>query len=414
MMKKNIFTISAITYAGIVIIFLTQVMIVNMVSVSDYGVYATLIAIISLIEAPLVSRSSELVMKRVGEKWNNNHKDDALAIITYIIHTEKKLFISVFLAIVMGSLLWSYFWELNVTYLIILAVSIPLQIGYAVYKGFLIIINEVYLQSLTEVSFSILTLTLSFIGLFLFGIVGLFGSIVISAYLKTQISKYIYKKQLLTFNVEVAEDHNYEIEKLEYSRRSINSMFKIFTQNGITQIDIMLLGVFQKPEIVAVYKVGKSLAGLPTKVSIPIWRYFYPGLVKAVNTHDLNSRRETIAKGSAIVLFLFSIVYLCSYFVGEYVIDVLYGRDYVEAYTIFMILLLGYGFFYAVNGWFKVWVALIDKMTIGSRFYLVAFLLTALLSYIFYDNVVHLSVSITLMMTAMTCYSYFIGMNKKY
>ena len=73
-----------------------------------------------------------------------------------------------------------------------------------------------------------------------------------------------------------------------------------------------------------------------------------------------------------------------------------------------------FGFFYAVNGWFKVWVALIDKMTIGSRFYLVAFLLTALLSYIFYDNVVHLSVSITLMMTAMTCYSYFIGMNKKY
>jgi len=410
MKKQNLYIIYLLTYLAITVIFVTQVILVNILSVSDYGIYATVIAIISLIEAPLISRGSELVLKMVGEKWHANNRGDALAIMKRIYQSERLIFWSVCLVIIVFSELLSFFIEFNPIYLAILSLSIPMQIGYGTYKSFLTVINNVQIQSVIELTFAVFTLVINYYGVVMFGLTGLVVSVVAASFMKTQISKYLYNYQLNKYSIEINDRYNFELDRREFNRRSVNSVFRIFTQNGITQIDIIILGVLQRPEFVAVYKVGKSLAGLPTKVAIPVWKYLYPRLVKSVTLNDLGSKRATIMNGSLIVFVLFTIIYIAAFIFGENLVRLFYGHDYLEAYSIFMILLIGYGVFYAINGWFKIWVALASNITIGSKFYLFTFILVAVFSYLFNGNSINMAISISTLLVVMTCYSYFRGL----
>jgi O-antigen/teichoic acid export membrane protein len=199
----------------------------------------------------------------------------------------------------------------------------------------------------------------------------------------------------------------------DFRKRSTSSMFRVLLQNGIMQVDIIILGLFQKPEVVAIYKVGKTLAGLPTKVSIPVWKYLHPAMVKAVNLRDIHMTRKTVFKGSAIVASLFALIYLAALLFGEDVVRFLYGENYTQSTTIFMILLLGYGAFYAVNGWFKTWVALIDNFYIGSAYFLCVLVGVVIVSLAFNDDIEKLSTAVSMVLVAMTAASYLLSYRVK-
>ena len=413
-MKSNKFyLISILTYSAIIIIFLTQVLIVRLLDVTDYGVYALLVAVISIIEVPLIGRSGELVLKLAGEKWNNDQRKDAISIINYIIKTEKKMFWFIYFLLIVASFVLFHLFDTDSIYLAILSLTIPMQIGYGSYKSFLTITNNVHLLSIIEVCYALFTFVLIYIGLYLFSLNGLMFTLVGAAIAKTQVSKFFYKKQLIKYSIDPSFTGIYAVNQLGFRKRSFNSIFRLFIQNSILQADIIILGVLQKPELVAIYKVGKSLAGLPTKVSIPVWKFLYPSLVKAVNLRDSNLAGSTIIKGSFIVAFLFFLIYIGSWLVGEKLIQMLYGADYGESYSVFLVLLVGYGAFYAVNGWFKIWVALIDEMFIGSIYYLVTLIIVILISVMFSGNLVSLSLGITVLMVFMVFISYILGFKIK-
>ncbi len=413
MKSKNIYFISLLTYFSIITVFITQVVIVRLLDISDYGVYAVIAAIISIIEAPLVTRGSELVLRIAGEKWNNGQREDAVAVINYVKKSERKMFWLVFSVLVVVSFVFFQFFDIDPLYLAILSFSIPMQVGFGGYKSFLTITNNVNLQSVIEVFYALFAFIAVYVGLTFFDIKGLLCALVISVVAKTQVSKLFYKKQLIKYSIDPEFSKIYDVDQVDFRKRSFNSMFRMFSQNSILQADIIILGMMQKPELVAVYKVGKSLAGLPTKVSIPVWKYLYPSLVKSVNLQDSKLTNSVIKKGSLIVALLFCFIYIGGWFVGEKMIQILYGTEYGDSYSIFLLLLIGYGAFYAVNGWFRIWVALIDEIFIGSIYYLVTLIFVIFVTLIFGSNLIILSTAISILMVVMVLFSYFFGLKMK-
>ena len=413
MKSKNIYLISTLTYFAIIVVFITQVVIVRLLGVADYGVYAIIAAVISITDGPLVTRGGELVLRVAGEKWNNGQRKDAIAVINYVIKTERKMFWFVYAALVVISFVFFRFFDIDPLYLAILSLSIPMQIGYGSYKSFLTITNNVSLQSFIEVFYALFAFAAVYVGLILFGLKGLLYAMVAAAILKTQVSRFFYEKQLAKYSIDSDTVGIYDVDQVDFRKRSFNSMFRVFLQNGILQADIIILGLLQKPELVAVYKVGKSLAGLPTKVSIPVWKFLYPSLVKSVNLRDSDLARSTVKKGSLIVAFLFCLICIGGWFVGEKIIQMLYGMEYSDSYLVFLVLLIGYGAFYAVNGWFKTWVALIDEMFIGSIYYLVTLIFVIIISLFFNDNLIFLSTAISTLMVVMVFFSYVFGFKIK-
>ena len=412
-MNRNYLSISVLTYTAILVVFLTQVIIVRMLDISSYGVYAVIAAFISIIEGPLITRGGELALREAGKKWNDDRHNEAVSVINYINRNEKSIFWIVYAAIAIASFIFSEkMFDTDPLYLVILALSIPAQVGYGAYKNFLAITNNIKLQSYTEVLFASFTMLSVVVGISLYGLPGLLAALVLSAWIKTRVSKYNYVRVLAGFGV-VDSGLSEVVIHEDFRKRSTSSMFRVLLQNGIMQVDIIILGLFQKPEVVAIYKVGKTLAGLPTKVSIPVWKYLHPAMVKAVNLRDVHLTRKTVFKGSAIVASLFALIYLAALLFGEDVVRFLYGENYTQSTTIFMILLLGYGAFYAVNGWFKTWVALIDNFYIGSAYFLCVLVGVVIVSLAFNDDIEKLSTAISMVLVAMTAASYLLSYRVK-
>ena len=196
---------------------------------------------------------------------------------------------------------------------------------------------------------------------------------------------------------------------INYKKRSLNSIYRNFTQSGIVQIDLIILGIFGQPTMVAFYKIAKTLAGLPLKVAIPIWKILYPDLVKSISTNNAQLKRTTIHKGMLATSIMLIVIIIFSYFYGEQLIALIYGNDYVHAYIPFLILIVGYGLFFAINGWFKIWVALIEKISIGSYFYTSTFILVSISILIFKDNIVNMALGVTFILSLMTFFAYLLG-----
>ena len=120
-------------------------------------------------------------------------------------------------------------------------------------------------------------------------------------------------------------------------------------------------------------------------------------------------KHAIIHKGMVVVLIMLIIIIIPSYFYGEQLITLIYGNDYVYAYIPFLILTVGYGLFFAINGWFKIWVALIEKMSIGSYFYTSTFILVSISILIFKDNIVNTALGVTFILSLMTFFAYLLG-----
>jgi len=405
---KNVKSISILTYLTIIIIFIANIMIVRELEVDSYGVFAFLLALISIVEAPLIGRGSELYLKNIGEYWHNGEYGKAVQNTKYLINMEIRIYFSVFLAFILLSILIFQFKDIDPIYLIVLALSIPFQIGYSVYKSHMTLVNEVAMQSIIEIIFAFFYLILVYVMVSVYSLIGLVLAISSAALIKTLISRFVFIKMLKKKNIDY---HSIYAKKsiINYRIRSLNSVYRNFTQSGIIQIDLIILGIFGQPTMVALYKIAKTLAGLPLKAALPIWKILYPDLVKAINTNNVKLKQAIIHKGMAAALIIIIVVIISSYFYGERLITLMYGNDYVHAYIPFLILTVGYGLFFAINGWFKIWVALVEKISIGPYFYTSTFILVSISVLIFKDNIVSMALGVAFTLSLMAFYAYLLG-----
>lgn len=121
---------------------------------------------------------------------------------------------------------------------------------------------------------------------------------------------------------------------------SITSTLKVFAAN----VDLILLGYFRGTRDVGVYKIAASLVSalyLPVASAVKV---IYPRLSRLVSEGNYDLHRKYI-KYAFIWAFSYGIIGVSAlWFVGEGLIVLLYGREYLYGYNLFRIMALGIPF----------------------------------------------------------------------
>lgn len=299
------FKFFSLNYLCYALIFLLQIITIRLFGDKVFGFYAVYLSFMALIEAPLISARSEAAIKILNVSTNK--------LISIKLAMRKDFLNSIFLMPIIFSIFY-----VNFDFFIgILAwATIAAQSGYAHLKSYLIVTNKKIQSSFFEFALSLINIFIALIAFFFFGFNNLTHLIIlylISAILKNCILfLLIYCTEPKGHSVSFRSDQN-------YSPFSLTLIIRSLSINALSNLDIIILSTQVNIEIIALYKILKSLSGLSFRIIAPIWRwslyssnrYVSIGAFKAYHKSHLKSAKIAIAFLTLfIVLFITSITHL--------------------------------------------------------------------------------------------------------
>ena len=364
--RTEISSISILSYLTLFFQFLTQVTLARLLGPNDYGKFAATVALIAIIEVPLIVRTSEITLRNLIKL-----KDNLGIYISFekkLLITDVKLLIGAYLFLLINSSWLSSLLEINIYQFILMSLVIPAQIGYGIYKSRFVIFDKIPQLVRIEFVYSLLYMTSLVISYQVLGMFGLAGGLVLMMFIKTFLAYNLTKSYIPKFS---------DVSQLPYKQNPADSFFSIVRStvaNGINQIDLILISFFQNSQDVALYRVAKSLASLPTKITFPIWRYLQPKLIFAIDNNDHKKMKRLIFSGTIISSLVVVLSFLITYFIGDIVIDTLYGAEYKKSLLPLLYLLFGIGLFNCVTGWFKIWSSVSKAQLSSVLIYLTIFI----------------------------------------
>jgi O-antigen/teichoic acid export membrane protein len=362
--RKEITEVSVLGYATIGLTFVIQVGIVRLLGPGQFGVYSMALALVALVEVPLIVRGSELSLRIIGMRVTSGQSGVVRALAREMIVHDLRLYGVAFALLV--AFAWASHDLLGVDPVLvtILAFVIPAQAGFGVFKSYFVIFNKIGESVRYEFAYAALLGLLNMVGALMAGAYGLAVSLVIAMLVKS----YMARASTRTFVPASSASAGADASPMLTGEGSLSVLRNVFS-NALNQVDVLVLGAFQRPELVAVYKVGKSLASIPIKVGMPAWRFLQPRLLDAV--HSGNRRREAaiIVAGSFVLAATLIVVAPVAYLVGEPFLAWVYGEQYRGAFAPFLVLLVGVWAFHGVGGWFKFWVVVEPSRKLGVWFY---------------------------------------------
>jgi len=376
--RGSLSSISVASYATLALTSIVQVAIARILGAEQFGVYAVALAFVALIEVPLITRGSELSLRKLGEMRNQGDSRDLRALARQLVRHDIALYVPAYLAL--ACLSWIFRFKLGSAPWLIgtLALVIPAQAGYGVFKSYFIVFGKVKEMVRYELRLAVLQLALNLAGMLLWGLAGLAISVVVVAVVKNLLAYWT------TRSYPPASTSRPSGETLgSLTRASALPMARNLFANGFLQIDIVLLGLLQKPETLALYKVGKSLASLPIKVSFPVWRYLQPKLVETTQRGEKGKQLQVILSGSVTLTIVMALLLPVVLLFGERALTLLYGDEYRGSFRYFLVLFIGVWVFHGVTGWFKSWAVVTKSQLYGTAVYATAFAAVATLGVVF-------------------------------
>ena len=139
--RTEISSISILSYLTLFFQFLTQVTLARLLGPNDYGKFAATVALIAIIEVPLIVRTSEIALRNLIKL-----KDNLGIYISFeknLLITDVKLLIGAYLFLLTNSSWLSSLLEVNIYQFIIMSLVIPAQIGYGIYKSRFMIFDKI-------------------------------------------------------------------------------------------------------------------------------------------------------------------------------------------------------------------------------------------------------------------------------
>jgi O-antigen/teichoic acid export membrane protein len=369
--RSAITRVSLLGYATMAMGFVLQIMIARTLGVQLYGVYATNLAIVAIVEIPIVVRSGELAMRNM-RPYPGNAAPSYWSLSRLLVRRDVWPFVGTYILVAGAG--WIFGSDLNLDPLLlsILALTIPAQIGFGAYKCLFFVHNQMPRLGRTELTYALALLALSLVGLLAAGVYGLAAASAVAALVKTLLTRNGSRRFAQTDSEPALPP------KLDVSRDSLYSIARNALSNGLTQFDVILLSQTQAPEAIALYKVGKSLTSLPIKLSFPLWRMLQPQIMAAVRTDDRGLERRAVLTGSIGFGLLMVVALPLVLLFGEDFIVLAYGEPFRGAFVYFLILMVGVWLFNGVAGWFSFWCVVAKSQAYGLMVYAAAFLLALL------------------------------------
>jgi O-antigen/teichoic acid export membrane protein len=405
------------TYSSIIITFIVNVLLIRMLNISEYGAYSFMLAIVGVIEGAVVARSGELYLRTVSENWHNKQKDSTISDAKYLIRQEMRLYIIVFaLLVFLANMLEKMQVISNSILLIVVALSIPLQLGKGIYKSHLTLTNKVKYQSYIEVRQSIFYALASIAATYFYGLNGLICSIPIITLFRTLSFRAIYLKEI-GLNLKTWREHSTSMKVTNQWGTSTASIIRNIQLNGVSQIDILIIGIMSTPDTVALLKASKLLSGLPVKASIPIWKQEYPKIIESVISSDKKGLNRSILRGYFMSAAILLSILLVFQLFGKEIIQLLYKEEYANSFEVVFYLLLGYGAYFSANGWLKSWAVIAKSQLYGIYYYTGGLAITVICSLIYFNEPAeyakYTSYGLTILSTSVFCFFIYMHSDKK-
>ena len=398
--RDSVFIASSQILNSLVLI-AVQIYLARTLSLSEYGEISLALAFLNIVESIFVARSTEVTINLVGSSWGTNFSIAKSHEETQRIHEIYWCLGSFTLLVVFASILKNLL-SINMIYLTLMASSILFQAGFGVSKGIFIVSGQLKNLSLLEIINSIFSLTLFVFLIFNFGAVGFIFGVPIAA---------LFKNLLLTWYTKYIWPKGISSDKtITYgpSHLSIHSILRNIFLNISSQADIIILGLLNTKESLAVYKVAKTLANIPIRISYPIWASLRPKMIHAVTNGSFSDlRRLLLVPAIFFLLTMIPIVFLAFIIFDPFVLQT-YGKKYLIALYPFIALIIGSWIYNAVTGWMSFMLIISPQKKIMSSFVGIFAFLIVLVSFCFHENLTYFSIAISLTTVLMSLISWVI------
>ncbi|MCE6008180.1 oligosaccharide flippase family protein [Acinetobacter soli] len=219
-----------------------------------------------------------------------------------------------------------------------------LAVGVSAYisvQDIYILYNDVTLKAIYNVFANIIGLIVSLILRFIIAyfeldVIYLVFPIILIALIPFFIRRYIFNKNnknILSFN-KIKSRIKYSKYVLRSGSSLVLSALAITVYVNVSQF---LLGVMISKKSLGIFTVGVTLGSAWSFVNNAFLTSFTPKLYQSKN----NVEASLVAANISRIMTIFFIIYLVAfYFIGEYLIQKLYGNEYIEAFNIALILVV--------------------------------------------------------------------------
>ena len=333
-----------------------QILIVRLLTLNDYGVYAGALAVCAVAEGVAVARSGEISLNRLPALLHGvSDWPPSLGRVFRWFWREELLFVTGAFAFVEA---------VGLVYLL----SVDSQMGgaimvmglamwalwcYGVWKSLIIVSADISSLSRMEVYASLSTFTVTVVGVATFGFWGLVVAYSAAAALRNLAALLVSHRLLRR-----AQRQRFVLFETEEARRPkhVHSLLGAALLNLFKNFDLIILSLAASVESVAIYKIAKSLANLGGKFFGPFWNSLRPKWLATLYSADGIALFRMTAKAAgwlgafAVVAVGFAATF------GDDLIPLVYGSNYVAAAPLLLALLVGECAVHALGGWSQLWV----------------------------------------------------------
>tara|TARA_Y100000590_G_scaffold464223_1_gene633144 strand:+ start:1635 stop:2939 length:1305 start_codon:yes stop_codon:yes gene_type:complete len=118
---------------------------------------------------------------------------------------------------------------------------------------------------------------------------------------------------------------------------SLNASIKTIPRG----LDIVILGKFSSPEIVAFFKIAKDMSNIILKILDSIYQAMYPEISRLFSIGKVDLAKSFTLKISTFLSLIGILGYIIFFFFGNFFIEVLFGAKYLNSYPMILIYLIG-------------------------------------------------------------------------
>jgi O-antigen/teichoic acid export membrane protein len=362
-----------------------QVILVKCLSRDAFGAFALAQSFVIAFESMLVARSGELALQLIGKAWDDEG-GAARSLVKQLRREELRWNIVVgivlaFIAVILSSALC-----LDAVLAITLGLVIPLQSGYGVSKAVIVVADRIKQQSLFEITLSLLTVLGIGVAVWQFGLAAAVAGYLSIALIKT-FWAHVWANRLIRALCPIGVTRNDEIKHHAFHGLSAIAVWRNACVAIASQADILMVGSALGNEGAALYRVAKTLAGLPARIVAPIWTVLRPRFLAALRKDEPSALVRLVSVPGIVLFVLGMLAYPLLATGAPTLIEVIFSVAYRDAAESMLILAIGTWIFSGVTGWLGFLAIIVDRKRATTALFTINTLIIVLAGVLVRDDI---------------------------
>lgn len=352
---------------GMLAIIGVQIVLARNTTPTVFGQVALAQAMVTLVEATIVARGHEVALQVLGQNWSKDHSQ-LRAISRILMRYDFLISITAYVVFAAAAFAIAPFIGADGLFVATLGLAVILQIGYGMHRSLFLLNNQVRKQAILETVQWIVTVGLCVPLILLIGKWGLVAGLLGAAAFKNWS---VYAEGAAFWrDLKRAPVIDIGGQTRQMVRNSsLHSVLRSLLTNGAANADMLILGMLGRPEIVAAYRVAKTLSSMPVRIAGPLWVVLRPRLLNALIVDDHRRYCLIVFRAAALFALASLLALLVAWVAGGPVLRHFYGPAYVAALHPMLVLMVGSAVFGAVTGWLPFTLVITSRKSLGTAIF---------------------------------------------